>query len=305
MRWAGQLLWSLWILFLVNATNDTSVTIAPGVDMPWISFGAGSQIALKHGGRALDTAWCYGDADQFATGKAVREGVVSRAELFVTTKVPCCPSPFAFNTSLCSNASWDSMHVDEHIHHDFKILGLEYVDLLLMHWPCAKFEQTLAVYRKLEALARSGRARAIGVSNFNATELEALAQVATVRPAVNQVGFSIGGHAAQESSWGRDEPSLAKAQELGITYMAYSPLGGVTGIDVLHHPTVQAVAAAHGRSAAQVALRWLIQRGAAVVTASDKISHITADLDALTFNLTESEMVRLSAVHAAAAAVVV
>jgi len=264
--------------------------------MPWVSFGFGSQISLQHGGRALDTAWCYGDVDQAATGQAVRASGLSRSEIFVTTKVPCCPSPFGPG-SLCRNESWDASLTAEHIRHDYEVLGLEYVDLMLMHWPCSDFTQTLAVYRQLEDLVRKGKARAIGVSNFNATELDALAKVASVRPAVNQVGFSVGGHDLKESPYGRDDASRQKAQELGITYMAYSPLGGVTQIDVLHHPVVVAVAASHKRSTAQVALRWLIQRGVAVVTASNKSSHIKSDLDALTFQLSEEEMNRLSAVQ--------
>lgn len=282
----------LWSVASASASNQRTVTIAPGVEMPLLNFGVSNRsLFIELGGRGLDTAWVYGDLDQAETGEAVRSSSLQRSELFVTTKIPCCPSSF-----ITCNKSMGHEYADKQIQHDFDILGLDYVDLMLMHWPCENFEDTLFVYQRMEALLKKKKARAIGVSNFNATLLQALDSKVSVKPVVNQVGFSVAGHASHETPWGRDDVSHAKAKELGITTMAYSPLGGVTRVDVLHNPDVLAVAAAHNRSAAQVALRWLVQQGIAPVTSSNSAHHDVGDLQVFDFELTDAEVSRLALV---------
>merc|ERR1712094_26462 len=111
-------------------------------------------------------------------------------------------------------------------------------------------------------------------------------------PAVNQCGFSVGNHNA--STFGRDMQTLAKCKEKGITYSAYSPLGGLSGVNVLGNPVVKAVGAAHNKSTAQVALRWVTQQGVVAVTASEAVSHLQTALDSFDFTLSDAEMARLS-----------
>ena len=144
-------------------------------------------------------------------------------------------------------------------------------------------------------MALVGKARAIGISNFNASAVDMLyAAGLRVPPSVNQCGFSIGGH--NNTLFGRDFATLAKCKEKGITYSAYSPLGGLSGIDVLHEPRVEAIAAAHSKSTAQVALRWLTQQEVIVVTASTKASHLESDLGIFDFTLSAAEMAELKSI---------
>merc|ERR1719313_1851399 len=113
-----------------------------------------------------------------------------------------------------------------------------------------------------------------------------------VEPAVNQCGFSIGNH--NSSIYGRDMQTLAKCREKGITYSAYSPLGGLSGVEVLRNSEVKAIGAAHNKSTAQVALRWVTQQGVVAVTASEDVGHLKTDLEIFDFTLTDVEMKRLS-----------
>merc|ERR1711871_258209 len=94
-------------------------------------------------------------------------------------------------------------NTSKHIEHDMKTLGLDYVDLMLLHWPCDTFEETLATYRQMEDMVAEGTARAIGVSNFNASMIDQIVGKAKIKPAINQCGFSIAGHS--NDTWGRDD----------------------------------------------------------------------------------------------------
>jgi 2,5-diketo-D-gluconate reductase A len=295
-----QLLLAASLPFAAGAVRGApkTVEIAPGVAMPYINLGgvhshpSNYSAWLALGGRGLDTALMYGDDVQVAVGDAARGSGAARSELFVTTKVPCCPSGFS---GWC--AWYDSHFADvdayERATIDLRLLDVSRVDLMLLHWPCERFEDTLATYRRLERFALDGKARAIGVSNFNASALERLyAAGLRVPPAVNQCGFSIGGH--NDTRYGRDLATLAECRARGVTYSAYSPLGGLSGVDVLGNPTVKAIGVAHGKSPAQVALRWVTQQGVVAVTASTNPSHLAGDLDIFDFNLTHDEMTRLT-----------
>jgi len=268
----------------VVANSPNTVEIAPNVFMPLVNVGGGGKkfepsnysLWLELGGRGLDTALTYGDDVQRDVGKAIRASGIPRDQLFVTTKVPCpAQSP--------GGVLYD-------IEHDLKMLGLDYVDLMLLHWPCQSgMKDTISVYKGLEGVVTSMHVRAIGISNFNAEEVDALMKEATVKPAVNQMEFSIGDH---------DLQALKTCKAFNITYSAYSPLGGLSHVDVLHNPTVIAVANAHNKSTAQVALRWVVQQGVVVVTASTKADHLQSDMDIFDFTLTDEEVSRLTAVGA-------
>lgn len=265
--------------------------------MPLINLGgvhskpSNYSLWLDLGGRGLDTAWDYGNDVQKAVGDAVTASGI-RNDLFITTKVPCCPS---WQETKCS--PWAGTNLDEIVRKaadiNLELLGVSYVDLLLLHEPCDTMKDTVTAYLALEKVKASGKARAIGISNFNKTLIDALMKEAKVLPAVNQCGFSIGGH--NNSAMGSDPETIKHCQDLGITYSAYSPLGGLNGIDILHDPDVMAIAATHNKSAAEVALRWVVQQGIPAVTASNKESHDLSDLDIFSFALTNDEMVRLKA----------
>ena len=273
------------------------VEIAPGVRMPLLNFGVQPDhaAAIRLGVRGLDTANVYGDQQQREVGRAVRESGIPREEFFVTSKIPCCPGlQFTKGAPNCDHPRDPAADAA----HDFDVLGLEYVDLMLLHWPCDTLKDTLAAYRALESLVAHGQARAIGVSNFNASALDALlAQPLEMRPVVDQVGYSIAGHS--DSAWGRDDGSRKACVAANCTFSAYSPLGGWAKggtSHVLGDPTVRAVAAAHNRSAAQVALRWVVQQGIVAVTSSEKIEHVASDLAIFDFSLTDAEMAELEKV---------
>lgn len=279
------------------AGTATTVEIAPGVHMPLLNSGVSNRtVWVQAGGKGLDTALCYGDADQKEVGDVVRASGRARSELFVTTKMPCCPGGgFPYGVRYCGSHP-GLENATANILHDFDMLGLDYIDLLVMHWGCDTFENTVERYMRLEPFVRAGKIRAIGVSNFNASLLEAFVAKVSIKPAVNQVAFSIGGHWQAEQPYGSDDATLAKSRELGVTLSAYAPLGGTSGVDVLHDPHVVAVASAHGVSTAQVALRWLIQQGIPAVTATDSPAHAASDLATYDLELTDEEMRSLAAV---------
>lgn len=151
-------------------------------------------------------------------------------------------------------------------------------------------QATAKYYKAMEGMIANGTARAIGISNFDAKEIDELLKVATIKPAVNQCQFSVGFH---------DDEALQRCKDLGITYSAYSPLGGLENpVDVLHDPDVSAVAASHNRSTAEVALRWVVQQGVVAVSSTTKESHMRSDLSIFDegFELSDEEMSRLHAV---------
>ena len=294
------------MLFVVAAlcTDVPRVEIAPGVLMPLLFFGVQDNhtMAIDLGARGLDTANIYGDKQQREVGAAVRAAVaagIPRADLFVTSKIECCPgSQFVGGKAKGAAMCLLKNHPAKNIQHDFDVLGLDYVDLMLLHWPCDDFADSVKTYKAMEPLVASGKARAIGVSNFNASLIEALLPQVSVKPAINQCGYSIAGHSLDQ--WGRDDATRQACEAHNITFSAYSPLGGWAKggtSHVLDDPTVNAVAKAHNTSAAAVALRWVTQQGVVAVTSSDKPSHVSGDLASFDFDLSREEIDRLARVQ--------
>ena len=266
-----------------------SVEIAPGVQMPTVNLGGVSvrpsnySLFLELGGTGLDTALSYGDETQAAVGEAVKSSKIPRENVFVTTKVPCCP--YGGKNPLCKDGA---RNVYEDIEHDLQTLGLEYVDLMLVHWPCGDVADTFTTYQAIAPMVERKTARAVGVSNFNSSDLALLQQYAGAlrlpQPAVNQCSMRIGDH---------DDETIEYCLKNNITYEAYSPLGGGGG-SVLDDPDVKAVAKSHGVTPAQVALRWVAQAGAIIVTAADQPEYIKEDLDIFSFELTDQEFEKLA-----------
>ena len=283
------------------ATPAPTVEIAPGVQMPKINLGLCNHTKwFEVGGRGLDTALVYGDAAQKESGASVRNSGLPRSEVFVTTKVPCCPADKWLKAAggipaMCSVLGHNT---SAQIQHDLSTLNLDYVDLMLLHWPCDTFEETLTTYRVMEDMVAAGTAKAIGISNFNATMVDQIVKAAKIVPAVNQCGFSIAGH--DNATWGRDDATVEMCKHHGVSYEAYSPLGGWakggTG-HILNDPTVNAIAKANNKSSAQIALRWITQQDIIIVTSSNQRTFDESDLDIFDWSLTNNEMKQLAALR--------
>jgi len=216
--------------------------------------------ALEAGYRHIDTATMYRNEESI--GAALRRSGLTREELFVTTKLmPGRP-----------NASRE-------LEKSLQRLGLDYVDLYLIHWPLplgnARF------WRQLEALQERGLARAIGVSNFGRDRIARLAAGASQAPAVNQVQFS---------PFHYRRRLLDYCVEQGIAFEAYSPLARGDG---LHHPTIVDVAERIERTPAQVMLRWALQHDAVVIPKSARRDHINSNAQLFDFELSDADMMAL------------
>lgn len=221
--------------------------------------------AIQLGYRHVDTARIYGnEAD---VGAGLRESGVPRAELFVTTKL--WNDDQGYDTAL---RAFDA---------SLERLGLEYIDLYLLHWPVAG--KRLDSWRALERLHSENRARAIGVSNFLSRHLNELMATATVMPAVNQIELS---------PFLQQRETRAFCARHGIVVEAYSPL---THGQRLDHPVVVATAARAGRSPAQVLLRWALQHGLVVLPKSAREARIRENATLFDFSLDAEAMAALDA----------
>jgi len=249
-----------------------SAEIAPKVWMPVISIGAGgleSKAAasivsawLGLGGRGVDDAWIY--SNQEAVRGAIALSGVPRESLFLTSKIPGCDDA--------------AMYIEE----DLEQLGVEVIDLMLIHAPRPSMAACVEAWKTMEDYHRRGVLRAIGVSNFNAQQLAELLASATVVPAVNQIRHNILEH---------DDATLAFCAAHNITVEAYSPLGraGTRG-DISGNPVIKAIGGKHNVSAYQVAMRWVLQHGHILTFQSSSAAHQASDADVFGFALSDDEM---------------
>ncbi|MFF4319836.1 aldo/keto reductase [Streptomyces sp. NPDC001568] len=233
--------------------------------------------ALEAGYRSIDTAAVYGNED--GTGRALAASGLPRAELFVTTKL--------WNGS---SRTWDRDAVLRAFEDSLGKLGLDHVDLYLIHWPRPMREDFLTIWKTFEEIASDGRAKAVGVSNFRPRDLERLGEVSDLVPAVNQIEL--------HPLFPQEELRALHA-ERGIVTEAWSPLG--QGKELLTLPAVAEIAARHGRSAAQVVLRWHLQLGNVVIPKSVTPARIRENLDVFGFELDAADLAALDALGASAA----
>ncbi|MET9840558.1 MULTISPECIES: aldo/keto reductase [Streptomyces] len=234
--------------------------------------------ALEAGYRSIDTAAIYGN--ERGTGKAVAASGLPREELFVTTKLWNGPKQ-----------TWGRDAVLRAFDDSLAKLGLDHVDLYLIHWPRPMRDDFVAIWKTFEEIAASGRAKAVGVSNFRTEDLDRIAAESSLVPAVNQVEL----HPLHPQAALRAEHAAR-----GIVTEAWSPLG--QGKELLTLPAVTAIAEAHGRSAAQVVLRWHLQHGNVVIPKSVTPARIRENLDVFGFELDATETAALDALGAGAAA---
>ncbi len=260
---------------MTTAPAVPTVTLNDGHSIPVLGLGVGElsdaeteravSAALEAGYRLIDTAAAYGN--EAAVGRAVTSSGIPRDEVFVTTKL--ATGDLGFKSSQDAGRA------------SLERLGLDYVDLYLIHWPAGDHGKYVDSWGGLMKLKEDGVTRSIGVSNFHAEHLSNIIDLSFFTPAINQIEL---------------HPLLNQAELRAvnagyeIVTEAYGPLGVGR---LLENPAVTAVAQAHGKSAAQVLIRWSIQLGNIVIPRSSNPERIAANLDVFDFELTGDEMATL------------
>lgn len=251
------------------------LTLQNGVQMPLVGFGtfmlSGETCvkavaeAIQSGYRMIDTAEAYGNEKEVGAG--IRASGIDRRELFLVTKV--------------NFKSYE--HAEQTVMQSLENLGTDYLDLLLLHWPFANY---YGAWRALEKLYEAGKVRAIGVSNFEPDQLLDLIAYNKVAPAVDQIETNLYCQRSAERGW------MDKKQ---VAHMAYAPLGQGNRNEMFREPAVLALAEKYGKTPAQILLRFLTQKGIAVIPRSTKPEHIRENFALFDFKLTADELVQLSA----------
>ncbi|MBR2565296.1 MAG: aldo/keto reductase [Paenibacillus sp.] len=261
---------------------QSTTTLQNGVRMPWFGLGVfkveeGTELieavksAIKHGYRSIDTAAIYGNESGVgqAIAEALQENGLKREDLFITSKV--------WNADLGYEETLAAFDVT------MNKLGLEYLDLYLIHWP--KAGKYKGAWKAMEELYAAGRIRAIGVSNFQIHHLQDLMQDAQVKPMINQVEY---------------HPRLTQVElkafceQHGIQLEAWSPL--MQG-QLLDNPVLTEIAASKSKSVAQVILRWDLQNGVVTIPKSTKEPRIIENADIFDFKLSTEEMERINSLN--------
>jgi diketogulonate reductase-like aldo/keto reductase len=226
-----------------------------------------------------DTAAAYGNERQ--VGQAIHESDVSRHEVFIETKI--WVSDYGYEQTLHA------------FHKSARKLGVDQIDLLILHQALpGDFDKTIAAYRALESLLADGKVRAIGVSNFMVDHLRVLLDATNVTPAVNQLEIHPFFQQREVQDFGA---------ERGVVNQAWSPIGGITfyrdsgHTSALEEPAITGIAEAHGKSPAQVMLRWGLQQGRSVIPKSTKPTRIRENLDLFDFELTDADLAELDALE--------
>ncbi|KHF38202.1 aldo/keto reductase [Halalkalibacter okhensis] len=259
--------------------QDTT-TLHNGIKMPWVGFGVfkvkdGEEVvnsvkaALEIGYRSIDTAAIYGN--EAGVGKAIADSNVPRDELFITTKV--WNSNHGYDATL---AAFDE---------SMEKLGLDYLDLYLIHWPLPSEGKYVETWKALEKLYKDGRVRAIGVSNFKIHHLEEIIANCEIVPMVNQVEY----HPRFNQ---RELHDFCKKHDIQLE--AWSPL--MQG-ELLHEPTLIEMAKKYNKSTAQIIIRWDIQTGVVTIPKSVKPHRIAENADVFDFELSQEDMDKMNALN--------
>ncbi len=247
--------------------------IADGVDIPMVGFGtfltAGADCersvaeAIHTGYRLIDTAEAYGNEKE--VGNGIRQSGIDRRELFLVTKV--------------NYKSYG--HTRETVESSLRLLGTDYLDLVLLHWPFADY---YTAWRELAKLNKEGIIRAVGVSNFEPDRLIDLIAYTDVKPAVNQIETHLYCQRQSEHSW---------EKKYGVAHMAYAPLGQGKANAMYSEAEVVKLAEKYGKTPAQILLRRSIQDGVTVIPKSVHPERIAENINVFDFELTSEEMAAL------------
>ena len=260
--------------FTIESITDTA-PLAEGVEIPVLGLGtwkaedgreavAAVRDALEIGYRHIDTAAAYGNEE--SVGQALRE-FGDRDQVFLTTKLWNADHGYDQTLQACDASR--------------KRLGVDVIDLYLVHWPCGM--EFMDTWRAMEQLLSDGKVRAIGVSNFLEAHLRTLLDSASVKPALNQI---------ETHPWLVQAPLHQFHREHGIVSEAWSPLMQGKFNDI---PELAEIGETHGKSPAQVLLRWDLQLGVVTIPKSTDRGHLEANADVFDFRLTDDQMSRISA----------
>jgi len=267
----------------MNKLTD-AFTLSNGVKIPVIGYGTWQtphdgttkecvKMALKAGYRHIDTAFAYGNEDEVGLG--IKESGVPREEIFITTKHWITDRGYEETIAAVEKS--------------LELLGLDYIDLYLIHWPCVEKvtenwkEINAATWRGFEKMYKEGKIKAIGVSNFEKKHIEALYETCEIKPMVNQLEFHPG----------YTQPEAVKySQEQGMLVQAFSPLGCGA---VLNDETLKGIAAKYNKSVAQICLRFVLQSGLNVLTKSVTPSRILENTQIFDFELAAEDMATINA----------
>jgi 2,5-diketo-D-gluconate reductase A len=265
---------------MVSPDQVPNVTLNDGNRIPQFGFGVfqidpkdtatSVQQALRAGYRHIDTAQMYGNEAE--VGQGIAASGVSRDEVFVTTKL--------------ANDQHGATEPVAALEESLRRLGTDHVDLFLIHWPRPKYNHYLETWQALEKLADAGKARSIGVSNFQPEHLDALAAAGARVPAVNQIELHPAFQQAELREYHRKH---------GIVTEAWSPIAQGK---ILHDPVLLDLARAHGKSAAQIALRWHVQLGNVVFPKSSSAERTEENIDIFDFELSDAELARIAELDA-------
>ncbi len=258
--------------------------LANGVEIPCIGYGtwqtpdgdvAKNSVveAIKAGYRHIDTAFAYGNED--SVGAGIKASGIAREELFVTTKHWVTERGYEKTVAAVETS--------------LKNLGLDYLDLYLIHWPCVEKvnpnwkEINADTWRGFEKMYKDGKIRALGVSNFEKKHLDALLETAEVKPAVNQIEFHPGYTQMDNVNY---------SKELGMVVEAWSPLGNGA---VLKDENLGKIAAKYGKSTAQLCIRFALQSGVLPLVKSVTPSRIVENTQVFDFEITAEDMAAIAA----------
>ncbi|MFE7193457.1 aldo/keto reductase [Kitasatospora sp. NPDC057541] len=271
-------------------SNIPSVTLNDGTRIPQLGFGvwqvpdaeatAAVRTAIEVGYRSIDTAAIY--ENESGTGKAITEalagGAVAREDLYITTKL--------WNSG---TRDWSGEQGRDAVLREFDAsldrLGLDYLDLYLIHWPRPMHGSYLNVWKALEQLKADGRVRSVGVSNFGTEQLTRIVEESSLLPALNQVEL--------HPYFPQEELRAFHARH-GIATEAWSPLG--QGKELLSEPALAGIADKHGRTVAQVVLRWHLQSGVIAIPKSVTPSRIKENLDVAGFELDAEDLAAIAGI---------
>lgn len=244
-----------------------------GTEMPMLGFGTfmlrgeecerSTEQAISCGYRMIDTAEAYGNEAE--VGRAIKASGVPRDELFVVTKV---------NFGSYGDA-------EAAVERSLRNLGTDYIDLMLLHWPFADY---YSAWRALEKMHSQGKLRAVGVSNFEPSQLVDLIAYNKTVPAVDQIETNLYCQRRAERKW---------LDKYGVAHMAYAPLGQGRRKEMFDEPAVKEAAERHGKTSAQVLLRFLIQCGISVIPRSSRSERIAENFELFDFTLADDEMAAL------------
>lgn len=262
---------------MAQATSVPAIALHDGVEIPQLGFGvfqvppedtqATVEEALEVGYRHVDTAAAY--RNERGVGAALASSGIPRDELFVTTKLWNSQQGYESTLGACEKS--------------LERLGLDHVDLYLVHWPVPTEGRALHTWRAFERIHEEGRSRTVGVSNFRIEDLETLEREAATRPTVNQIELHPHFPQAELRAW---------HAEHGIATEAWSPLAQG---DLLVNETIAAVASRHDRTPAQVILRWHLQLGNVVIPKSATPARIRENFDIFDFELDDEDMTEIAA----------